>query len=415
MLVTFLGRSTIVWGKDRERTRGGYYVSDAARLLIHCRVCRRNSRGQVALEVSMPAAEKRGEGKMTTLRRRFLCARGALLLVGLLSACGLAESGGGGDGPVTLRLSHQWPGASEGEGDFRAVLAQRFAQQVKERTNGDVTVRIYPNNSLIEDPEQQYQAMEEGTTQMSVFPLDYASGDVPAFSITLMPAMVRDHAQAQNWQDAEIGRRVEEMTEENGVKVLTWVWNAGAIGVKEGDPVVSPGDVQSGMVTRAAGPRVEQMLERVGFGLASMDSSEIYNAMQTGTLDSAITSTSSFSSYRLYEQVNSYTSPTGGNTFWFMFEPLIISMEEFEQLTPEQQKIFEEEGAELQEYAYTASQEDDVRVDKEFEEAGVKVVPMDAKSFAEWQQVSQPVWDDFARDVEGGQEMIELASNVPDN
>jgi TRAP-type C4-dicarboxylate transport system substrate-binding protein len=363
----------------------------------------------------MPAAEKLGEGKMKTLRRRFLCAIGAVLLVGLLSACGLAESGGGGGGKVLLRLSHQWPGASEGEGDFRAVLAQRFAEQVKERTNGEVTIRIYPNNSLIEDPEQQFQAMEQGTTQMSVYPLDYASGDVPEFSITLMPAMVRNHTQAQNWQEAKIGRKVEEMAEENGIKILTWVWNAGAIGVKEGSPVVSPEDVRSGMVTRAAGPRVEQMLERVGFGLASMDSSEIYNAMQTGTLDSAITSTSSFSSYRLYEQVNSYTSPTGGNTFWFMFEPLIISMEEFEKLTPEQQKIFEEEGAELQEYAYKASQEDDVRVDKEFEEAGVKVVPMDHKSFVEWQQVSQPVWDDFAADVEGGQELIELASNVPDN
>ena len=190
---------------------------------------------------------------MGTLRRRFLSGIGAVLLVGLLVGCGLAESGGG-DGGVTLRLSHQWPGASEGEGDFRAVLAQRFAQQVKERTNGDVTIKIYPNNSLIEDPEQQYQAMEQGTTDMSVYPLDYASGDVPAFSITLMPAMVRNHAQAQNWQDAEIGNKVEQMTEENGVKVLTWVWNAGAIGVKEGDPIVSPDDVQSGTVTRAAGP-----------------------------------------------------------------------------------------------------------------------------------------------------------------
>jgi TRAP-type transport system periplasmic protein len=136
--------------------------------------------------------------------------------------------------------------------------------------------------------------------------------------------------------------------------------------------------------------------------------------MQTGTLDSAITSTSSFSSYRLYEQVNSYTSPTGGNTFWFMFEPLIISMDEFEKLTPEQQKIFEEVGAGLQEYAYTASEKDDVRVDKEFEKAGVNVVQMDDKSFAEWQDASQPVWDDFAREVEGGQELVELASQVPD-
>jgi TRAP-type C4-dicarboxylate transport system substrate-binding protein len=215
--------------------------------------------------------------------------------------------------------------------------------------------------------------------------------------------------------EEQIGDRIKQLTEENGIKVLTWVWNAGAVGSKTQEPILSPDDVRSGMVTRAAGPRVEQMLERVGFGLASMDSSEIYNAMQTGTLDSAITSTSSFSSYRLYEQVNSYTSPTGGNTFWFMFEPLIISMEEFEELTPEQQKIFEEEGAKLQEYAYKASQEDDVRVDKEFEEAGVKVVPMDDKSFVEWQQVSQPVWHDFAADVEGGQQLIEFASKVPDN
>jgi TRAP-type C4-dicarboxylate transport system substrate-binding protein len=350
---------------------------------------------------------------MATLRGRFLSGIGTVLLVGLLTACGLAESGGG-DGAVTLRLSHQWPAASEGEGDFRAVLAQRFAQQVKERTNGDVTIKIYPNNSLIEDPEQQYQAMEQGTTDMSVYPLDYASGDVPAFSVTLMPSMVRNHAQAQNWQDAEIGNKVEQMTEENGVKILTWVWNAGAIGVKEGDPIVSPDDVQSGTVTRAAGPRVEEMLERVGFGLASMDSSEIYNAMQTGTLDSAVTSTSSFSSYRLYEQVESYTSPTGGNTFWFMFEPLIISTEQFEELTPEQQKIVEEVGAELQEYAYTASEEDDVRVDEEFEEAGVNVVQMDDRSFEQWQEASQPVWENFAGDVEGGQELIELASQVPD-
>jgi TRAP-type transport system periplasmic protein len=348
------------------------------------------------------------------MRERWLVGVCLAMMIGLLTGCGLASDGGGSGGEVTLRLTHQWPGVNEeGEGDFRAVLAKRFADEVNERTDGQVTVQIYPNNSLIEDPEQQYQAITQGTTDMSVYPLDYASGDVPAFSITLMPAMVASHAQAQNYQDAEIGSRIEQITEENDVKVLTWVWNAGAIGSKTKEPIVSPDDVQGGMVTRAAGPRVEQMLERVGFGLASMDSSEIYNAMQTGTLDSAITSTSSFSSYRLYEQVNSYTSPTGGYTFWFMFEPLIIGTKQFEELTPEQQQIFEEVGAELQEYAYTASEEDDHRVDQEFKEAGVNVVQMNRASFEEWQAASQPVWEDFAKDVEGGRELIELAKKVP--
>ena len=247
---------------------------------------------------------------------------------------------------------------------------------------------------------------------MSVFPLDYAAGDVPAFSVTLMPAMVPGHAEARNWQDAEVGQRIEEITEENGVKVLTWVWNAGAIGTTSNSPIVSPDSVPSGNVTRAAGTRIEEMLESVGFGIASMPSSEIYSAMQTGVLDSAITSTSSFDSFRLYEQVGTYTSPTGGYTFWFMFEPLIISMDQFEQLTSEQQQILEDVGAELQEFAYTASEEDDVRIDGVFEETGVNVVQMDAESFERWREVSQPTWESFAEEVEGGRELIDLAQQA---
>src|SRR5690606_7772321 len=123
--------------------------------------------------------------------------------------------------------------------------------EVAERTNGQVTVKVHPGNSLIEDPTEQYEAITKGTVDMSVFPLDYASGDVPAFSITLMPAMIRDHAQARRWQNAEIGKRIDELTQENGVKILTWIWNAGAIGSRSEQPIVSPDDVRPGTVIRA--------------------------------------------------------------------------------------------------------------------------------------------------------------------
>ena len=95
-----------------------------------------------------------------------------------------------------------------------------------------------------------------------------------------------------------------------------------------------------------------------------------------------------------------------------MFEPLIISMDQFEQLTSEQQQILEDVGAELQEFAYTASEEDDVRIDGVFEEAGVNVVQMDAESFERWREESQPTWESFAEEVEGGSELIELAQQA---
>ncbi len=351
----------------------------------------------------------RARGRSTRILKLVI---GLILAAGLASGCGGAGGGDQGEGQtVTLRLSHQWPKATTEEGDFRSVLAERFAQEVEERTNGQVTIRIYPNASLVE-PTEQYKAIIQGALDMSVFPLDYASGEVPQFSITLMPAMVQSHAQAQNWKEAEIGRRIEEITQENGIKILTWIWNAGGIGVRQGNPVVSPDDVEPGAVARAAGPRVEQMLRRVGYSITSMPSSEIYNAMQTGVLDVAVTSASSFCSYRIYEVTDAYTSPTE-NTFWFMFEPLIIGTEQFEQLTPEQQRTFEEVGAELQQFAYEASEKDDAQCEQQFREAGVTVAHINDAAFEQWREASQPVWEDFAREVEGGQELIELARKVP--
>lgn len=348
-------------------------------------------------------------------KKRWLLWMGSLLMVVLLTGCGLASGGGGAGGEVTLRLGHQWPGVdAEGEGDFRAILAQRLADRVNEDTDGQVNIEIYPSNSLIENPTEQYEAILQGAQDVSVYPLDYASGDVPQFSITLMPALIPGHRVGREWQDAEIGQRVSAIMEENGVKVLTWTWQAGALGTKGSDPILSPDDVPSGSVVRGAGTRQEQMLESVGFGIASVPSSEIYTGMQTGVLDSAVTSASSFESFRLYEQVGAYTSPTGGYTFWYIFTPLMIGMDQFERLTPEQQQVLEDVGAELQEFAYTAAEEDEQRIDGVFREAGVNVVQMDVESYQRWQDVSQPVWERFAEEVPNGRELIDLGRQVLD-
>ncbi len=329
----------------------------------------------------------------------------------LLAACGGGTAGGGGGGgTASLRLSHQWPAPQGDKGDFRAVLAQKFSDCVKDKTGGSVDIKIFPNSTLAKATEQ-YDAMQSGAIDASVFPLDYASGRVPEFSITLMPTLPKSHEEAQKWKDAEIGKRVNEMAEKNGVKILTWIWNAGAIGTK-GKPVVTPEDIRKGMKLRAAGAYVEEMLQKAGAGISSLPSSEIYSAMQTGVLDGAVTSTGSFDSFNLQEQVDSFTTPTKGYTFWFMFQPLIVTMKSWEKLSAEQQQHLTACGEAQQQFAYTASEEDDVRVEKAFQDAGVKVTPMDEAAFMKWQALSEPVWDDFAKKVDGGQELLDLAKQA---
>lgn len=313
---------------------------------------------------------------------------------------------------IVLKLSHQWPKATVDEGDFRSVLGEKFAAEVEERTSGQVKIQQYPAQSLVKSTDQ-YDAMLKGALDMSVFPFDYAGGKIPQFGITLMPAMVKNHEQAQAWENAEIGKMIEEIAEEKGMKILVWVWNAGAIGVK-GDPIVTPSDVKDGMQVRAAGALVEEMLASVGAGITSMASSEIYSALQTNILDAAVTSNSSFASYKLYEQVDSFTTATE-NTFWFMFEPLVISTAAWDKLSPEQQEIFEEVAAELQPWAYQASEDDDAYVAELFKEEGVNVVDMNDDAYQEWVELSKPVWDSFAESVDGGAELLEAALEIQGN
>ncbi|AXH96839.1 TRAP transporter substrate-binding protein DctP [Ornithinimicrobium avium] len=361
---------------------------------------------------------------MKSIRSRLLTVVALTTSVGL-TACAApgsgTKAGGEDDGDTTvaaaaecsdveLRLSHQWPEPTGDEGgDFRALIAKKFADEVSTATDGQVSVTVYPNSTLAKATEQ-YDAMMSGSIDASVFPLDYASGKVPEWSITLMPALVRDHDEAKAWDEGEIGAAVRDNMEKNGLVALTNVWNAGAIGVK-GDPILRPDDISGGETMRAAGTYVEHMLEAAGAGITSLPSSEIYTAMQTGVLDAAVTSTGSFASYNLQEQVKSYTSPTT-HTFWFMYEPLVMTTSSFGKLCTEQQDAVLKVGEDLQDYAYTASREDDSRVEKIFQDAGVEVVTMSDEDFDAWLPLAQEQWDSFAESVDGGQELLDLAKKV---
>jgi hypothetical protein len=89
------------------------------------------------------------------------------------------------------------------------------------------------------------------------------------------------------------------------------------------------------------------MLAGAGASITSMASSEIYNAMQTGVLDAANTSSSSFVSYRIYEQVACYT-PAADTALWFMYQPLLMNKSTFDGLTEEQQEALLAAAAEAE-------------------------------------------------------------------
>ncbi len=308
-----------------------------------------------------------------------------------------------------IKISHQWPGGTADEGDFRARLAHKFAQEVAKRTNGALKFEIYPAGSLVK-AKQQFDAMSRGALDMSVFPLAYQGGKIPMVNITLMPALITSYEQGLRWKTAPIGKELEKTLEEHGVKIITWVWQAGG-NVSRDKPILNPEDV-NGLKVRGAGKSIEVMLKAAGGAIVSIPSSEGYSAMQTGVADAMWTSSGSLVSYRLYE-VAKHVTTARDKTFWFMFEPLLMAKSTYDSLTPEQQKIVTEVGASLDAFAVKSAKEDDQRVADVYAKAGVTVHDMDEAMFAKWRKIAKAsAWKEYAEKVKDGQRLMDLAESV---
>lgn len=315
------------------------------------------------------------------------------LLGATLAAPALLRAGGAHAETRTLKISHQFPGGTAESGDFRDRLARRFAEQVTQRTNGDLKFEIYPGSSLMKTVAQ-FSALRRGALDLTVYPLAYAGGEVPEVNIGLMPCLVTSYEQGMAWKTAKIGEELTALLDKRGVKILTWVWQAGGIASRS-TPIVLPDDTK-GLKVRGGSREFDLMLKQAGGIISSVPSNEIYAAMQTGSLDAAVTSSTSLISFRLEEISKAVTSGQKGS-FWFMFEPLLMSKQVFESLTPDQQKVLTQVGAEMEPFALAAAKADDDELGKVYGKAGATVRDMDAAAIAKWRPLAESTaWKDYA-------------------
>jgi TRAP-type C4-dicarboxylate transport system substrate-binding protein len=273
----------------------------------------------------------------------------------------------------------------------------------------DLELKIFPSKSLFK-PREQYRPLSRGRLDMTVVPLAYAAGQRPAYNLTLMPGLVKNHDHAARLVESPFMAELEKIMAEDDVMVLVHGYLAGGFAGKE-KCITSPDDVQ-GLKVRAAGKSFEQMLAAAGASITSMPSSEIYSAMQTGVLDAANTSSSSFVSFRLYEQLKCYT-PAGDVALWFMYQPMLMNKSTFESLTPEQQAALRAAAAKAQAFYLAEAKKADEASAAKFREAGVEVVEMSPADFDAWRNVAmESSYKKFAEETEGGQRLLDMALSV---
>lgn len=306
---------------------------------------------------------------------------------------------------VVLKASHQFPG---GKGDVRDEMVQIIAKEV-DKANVGLKIQVYPAQSLYKAMEQ-YKPLSEGQLDITSLPLDYASGFRPEYSATLMPGLVKNHEHAQRINKSPFMNEIKGILKKDGVIVLADAWLAGGFASKT--KCITNPESAKGQVARAAGKMFESMLAGAGSSISSMASSEIYSALQSGVLNMVNTSSESFVSFKLYEQVKCVT-PAGKYSLWFMYEPVLMSQKSFDKLNEKQKAALLAAGKKAEEYMTKQAPGLDSNMEKIFKEKGVEISPLSEENYNAWLKLAQDTaYKQFAEKVKDGKKLLDDALSV---
>lgn len=309
----------------------------------------------------------------------------------------------------TLKISHQFPGGTLKEGDFRDRLVRTFAAEVEKRTKGTLKFEIYPGSSLMKTLAQ-FSSMRKGALDMALIPLSYAGGEIPEVNIGLMPGLVVSYEQAYSWKTKPVGAELNRILLDKGIVLISWIWQAGGVASRS-KPIVDPEDAK-GMKIRGGSREMDMILKEAGASVVNLPSNEIYAAMQTGAMDAAMTSSTSFISFRLEEVAKALTTGRTG-AYWFMFEPLMMSKSIFDALPKDQRDTIMAVGAEMEKFAMENAKRDDIEVANVYQKAGAKVVDLPAATIKKWQNLARATaWKDYAAKNEGSAKLLALAEQT---
>ena len=303
-----------------------------------------------------------------------------------------------------LRLSHQWS-----TNDIRHKVAQIVADEVA-KANVDLEIKIFPSKLSVQGTRAVQAAVGRPARhdRLSAVLCRWPAAE---YNLTLMPGLVKNHDHAARLNNSEFMQEIEKLMAEDDVRVVVHGYLAGGFASK--DNCITKPDHVKGLQTRAAGKAFEEMLAAAGASIASMASSEVYSAMQSGVLNAVNTSSSSFVSFRLYEQVKCYT-PAGDVALWFMYQPLLMNKSAYDGLNDEQKKALDAAAAKAEAYYLEEAKKEDAASVEVFQKAGVEIANMTPEEFKMWQDLAkESSYKKFIENAgESGQRLLDMALSV---
>jgi tripartite ATP-independent transporter DctP family solute receptor len=308
----------------------------------------------------------------------------------------------GGVAAQSLELNF---GTTNDPGGMQYLSAEEWAKRVNAALGDQAEVTVFGSSQLGTDTEM-LQKLKLGTLDFSQ-PSTVMSSVIPQFGLFDMPYLVKDRQHADCIAKEIIWPDLAPLVEEQGFKLIG-VWENGFRQITNNTrPINTPEDLQGLKLRTPSGVWRVKMFQAYGANPTPMEFSELFVALQTGVVDGQENPYANVTSAK-FDEVQKYLSET--NHVYTPSFP-VASVRRWQSWPPEVQEAILQAGQEVQGWTLETAERLGGEVRQQLIDGGMEFNEADREAFV---AASKPVYDQFAAEVEGGQELIDRALALAD-
>src|SRR6266536_654230 len=282
------------------------------------------------------------------------------------------------------------------------VAVDTFAREVEARAGGRYKIQNFYSGALGAERES-IEAIQLGTLDLTMTSTGPVPNFVPEIAILDIPFLFRDYAHARAVLDGPIGQDLLNKFPAKGIQALAWGENGFRHMTNSKRPVNTPDDLKGLKMRTMENPVHMQAYKAFGIIPTPMAFTEVFTALQQGTVDGQENPLSVIEAAKL-DQVQKYMTMTG-----HVYSPALILMNkaQWDKLSAADKEAFMAAAKEAVRANRARIDEDERKAVADLRSKGMVVVEVVDKT--KFQAALAPTYVDFGKKF--GQDNIDRIKN----
>lgn len=334
--------------------------------------------------------------------KKFLAGVLCAVLLCSLAACGAQGIGGetnaDGEKVFHLRLAH---GLAEDHAVHIAMTA--WAQAVEEKSNGSISIQIFPNGTLGSETDN-ITIMRAGGLDMAKVSAATMGNFKDEWNALSVPYVFNDQQHYYDVMDGEIAQDMYMLTEDAGFIGLTWLDSGSRSFYTANTPVRTPADLKGLKIRTMDSQMAIDMMNALGGSAMVMGYSEIYTGMQQGNINGAENNVTALRDHSDVTQYYCFDEHTR------IPDVIVISTAAWNAMSDNQRQIMRDTAAEMTDQYKVAWKNFEDEVLEAAQKNGVELIrDVDMAAF---QEACQSIYTNLKSDSPGVYSFVERIQNA---